>query len=395
MLLRNVSIVGGDDALSSDILVENDRISSIMPTGSSSNSIAETKKLEFENAIVFPGLINSHEHLDFNLFPQIANKVYPNYREWGNDIHQKNKPAINEVLQVPQSLRTKWGIYKNLLNGFTSVVNHGEVLEIEEELIDVHQQYASLHSVGFEKNWKWKLNRPGNSQKPVVIHIGEGTDETASKEIDELIRWNLFKKPLIGIHGVAMKPAQAESFRALVWCAASNYFLLNRTADIKSLKNSVPILFGSDSTLTAGWNIWEQIRLARDTHMLSDEELFQSLTGIAAGVWGLNRKGRIEENYSADLIVARNKVGSNLLNAFYALNPEDILLIIQNGSIRLFDASLQKQLNDAGMQTPLFDQISVNGHIKYVAGNIALLMNQILDHHPDAILSPIDTTIDE
>ncbi len=381
MLLRNVSIVGCDNTLSSEILLENGRISSILPTGSSSQPVSQTKKIEFENAIVFPGLINSHEHLDFNLFPQIANKVYSNYREWGNDIHQKNKPAINQVLQVPQSLRTKWGIYKNLLNGFTSVVNHGETLIIGDDLINVHQEYQSLHSVGFEKNWRWKLNRPGNSQKPFVIHIGEGTDETASKEIDELIRWNLFKKPLIGIHGVAMKPFQAGSFRALVWCAASNYFLLNRTADIKSLKNSVPILFGSDSTLTAKWNIWEQIRIARNTQMLSDEELFQSLTCAAATVWDLKDAGQLKENYVADIIVARRKE-DDLMDAFYAINPEDILMILCNGQIRMMDESIFKQLSDDDRIAGYLNQIVINGHLKYVAGDIEMLINQIKKNYP-------------
>ena len=43
----------------------------------------------------FPGLINSHDHLDFNLFPQTGNRIYNNYTEWGRDIHEQNKEAIS------------------------------------------------------------------------------------------------------------------------------------------------------------------------------------------------------------------------------------------------------------------------------------------------------------
>src|SRR5580658_8232205 len=81
--------------------------------------------LNFNGALAFPGLINSHDHLDFNLFPSLGNKKYNNYTEWGTDIHANNKAAIEPILKIPQPLRTQWGIYKNLLNGFTTVVNHG------------------------------------------------------------------------------------------------------------------------------------------------------------------------------------------------------------------------------------------------------------------------------
>src|SRR6185503_5129048 len=151
-------------------------------------------------------------------------------------------------------LRTTWGIYKNLLNGFTTVVNHGETLPVDDELITIFQDQQCLHSVGFEKSWRWQMNRPG--RLPVVIHVGEGTDKAAHQEISRLLRWNLLRKSLIGVHGVAMDETQAKGFHALVWCPASNYFLLNATAPIHKLKDHVRILFGTDSTLTAPWDAW-------------------------------------------------------------------------------------------------------------------------------------------
>lgn len=389
MLLRNVCIVGEEDTAPKELWVENDRIQAVLPTGALKQDIGKKRAIVFNNAIAFPGLANSHEHLDFNFFPQMANKVYANYREWGNDIHLQNKPVINEVLQIPQSLRTQWGIYKNLLNGFTRVVNHGDQLAIADPLINIEQQYTSLHSVGFEKNWKWKLNRPGKTNLPIVVHVGEGTDTVAAKEIDELIRWNLFKKPLVGIHGVAMTAEQARSFKALVWCMASNHFLLGGTADIKQLKESTPILFGTDSTLTAGWNIWEQLRMARVTGMLSDKELFQSVTKTAASVWGWEKYGSLKEGYSADIVIAGNKGMQNSMEAFYAVHPEDLLLVVHRGKICLYDSSLDEQLIDATMQYPMFSKIRINGSVKSVAGDLPALMKQVKTYHPHAVFSPI------
>lgn len=113
--------------------------------------------LTFDNAIIFPGLINSHDHLDFNLFPALGNKTYNSYTEWGGHIHKKYKHEIAEVLEVPEALRTDWGIYKNLLCGVTTVVNHGKRLKKHIDLITVYQRPQSLHSVQFEKNGRSSL----------------------------------------------------------------------------------------------------------------------------------------------------------------------------------------------------------------------------------------------
>src|SRR5262249_24464239 len=156
-----------------------------------------------------------------------------------------NKAAIDAVMRIPQPLRILWGVYKNLLNGFTTVVNHGDRLSIPDGLISVFQDCHCLHSVGFERNWRWKLNRPLRDSQPVVLHVGEGTDALAGEEIDRLLRWNLFGRSLIGVHGVAMSEEQAAGFRGLVWCPTSNYFLLGRTAPVGRLKDRVPILFGT------------------------------------------------------------------------------------------------------------------------------------------------------
>ncbi|MFL5774457.1 MAG: hypothetical protein ACJ75F_14940, partial [Flavisolibacter sp.] len=122
--------------------------------------ITPDTEILFEDAMVFPGLVNSHDHLDFNLFPQLGNRHFRNYSEWGHALHEEYRQEIEEVLKVPLALRVQWGIYKNLVCGVTSVVNHGETLTITNPLIHVRQHDQNLHSVGFEKNWKVKLNNP-------------------------------------------------------------------------------------------------------------------------------------------------------------------------------------------------------------------------------------------
>src|ERR1700744_6413118 len=127
MLLHNVAIVGKEAI--TDIGIQNGKINAI---DLSISALPDEQTFYFDNAIAFPGLINSHDHLEFNLFPQLGNKKYNNYVEWGTDIHLNNKPLIDNVLKIPKSLRAEWGIYKNLINGVTTVVNHGDRLHLKE-----------------------------------------------------------------------------------------------------------------------------------------------------------------------------------------------------------------------------------------------------------------------
>jgi cytosine/adenosine deaminase-related metal-dependent hydrolase len=345
-------------------------------------------QLYFENALAFPGLINSHDHLEFNFFPQLANRVYKNYMEWGGDIHMQNKNIINSVLKVPKHLRVEWGIYKNLLNGITTVVQHGEYFNLKHPLIDIFQHCYSLHSVTLEKHWKYKLNKPFSKNQPYVIHVGEGTDTGVFEEINELIKWNLFKRKLIAVHGVAMNTEQAKWFEALIWCPDSNFFLLNATANVNELKKETKILFGTDSTLSASWNIWEQLRLGRKTNMLPDEEIFNSLTCLPASVWNLQNTGTLSIGKNADVVVANMKDKNNLMNSFFLLNPEDILLVIRHGKVIVFDEILYPQLSRS-ISINEFSKVFISSAGKYVKGNLAALITHIKKFIP-VVNFPID-----
>src|SRR5258705_6946711 len=124
MLLRNLNIIGQDSLR--HLHIKNERINEITSDEKSIGIESNELQIDCANAIAFPGLINSHDHLDFNLFPQLGSKVYKNYIEWGADIQEKNKTIIGNIKKIPQQLRAQWGIYKNLINGVTTVVNHGE-----------------------------------------------------------------------------------------------------------------------------------------------------------------------------------------------------------------------------------------------------------------------------
>jgi cytosine/adenosine deaminase-related metal-dependent hydrolase len=379
MILNNVKLLNNDIPV--NIAIKGDKIGAVTE---SVITDASSLQLNFKNAFIFPGLINSHDHLDFNLFPQLGDRVYNNYTEWGKHLHQNYKDEIAQVLKIPVALRLRWGLFKNLLCGVTTVVNHGEPSGTDNALINAYEKAQSIHSVQFDKRWKLRLNNPLKHNLPVAIHVGEGTDRPAFNEINDLIQWNLLNRKLTGIHGVAMTQKQAEKFEALVWCPQSNYFLLNQTAPVEALSKSTDILFGTDSTLTGTWNIWEHLRIAQQTKKLSNQALYNTLNKNAAKTWQLNN-GEIETGKNADLVVAD---ADNNYEAFFTITPDKILLVICNGAIILFDESLLPQLQNIDLSD--YDNISINGASKFVKGKPITLMEQILAYNPQ-ISFPIST----
>lgn len=334
----------------------------------------EKSHAELEGALALPGFINAHDHLDFNLFPQLGKGLYQNYCEWGPRIQVENKDLVSQVQQVPHETRVQWGLYKNLLNGFTAVANHGPRLKIAQPLIHVFQEFQSLHSPGFEKNWKLKILNPFKAGKPVIIHAGEGTDKTASAELDALSRCNYLKRKIIIIHGVAMNARQAASFSGLAWCPASNFFLFGKTADIKTLKEKIKIAFGTDSTLTAPWNAWEHFRTALDTGMASEAELLAMLGMNAAGIFGLTGMGKIMPGYLADIIFLKKD------KPLFEHNPADIQLVVKEGAILVADETL-----NSGLILSKYSKINYGDTIKYVYGDLNSLVSRIRQFFPAAI----------
>lgn len=377
MVLHNVNIINGHKSTS--INIKGSRIAGKIDETRQDNK--ERLNLTFDNALAFPGLINSHDHLDFNLFPAFGDMKYKSYREWGSYIHKNYADEIAAVLKVPVYLREEWGMIKNLLCGVTTVVNHGEKLQTPNHLINVYENCQNLHSVGFEKRWPLKLNNPLKKKSPVVIHTGEGTDRKAHSEIDQLVKWNLLSRKLIGVHGVAMSPRQAKKFKALVWCPQSNQFLLGKTAQINKLAKYTNILFGTDSTLTGSWDVWDHIREARRLSLLSDEKLYSSLNLIAAQTWELP-SGKIKRGKRADIVIVRNKGYQNDFESYFSTEPEDILLVLCNGKIKLFDKELLPQLS--GTDLSEFTKVYLKGACKYIRFDVPKLMKEIKQYYQEA-----------
>lgn len=370
MILRGLNIIGEEGPR--DIAFSESGITAI-----SANLTAQRSEtaLAFENAIAFPGLINSHDHLEFNCYPLLGHGPYDDYVAWGDDIHQRDTKVIDNIENIPRALRIQWGIVKNLTCGVTTVAHHGNSHDVPiDAAIAIIDRGRWIHSVQLDPAWRLRLIGFPNKE-PYVIHIGEGTSPKARREIDEFIKWNIFRRDVIGIHGIAMTADQALHFAAVVWCPASNHFLYNTTADIPQLKQHTKVLFGTDSTLSAEGTIWDHLRMARINGALTDRELFDAITSTPADVWGLKNTGRLQVGAEADIVVARKHDGTTW-DAFYAIEPKDILLVVRGGKIVLFDESLQSALKN----TENYHAFEIGGAMKFCVMDVEGLRGEIGKH---------------
>ncbi len=376
MLLKNAYIVGAEQEESQSIAIKGAYIRQT----SSASALHLGQSLDLQGALVFPGLINSHDHLTLNLYPLIKSRLYKNYREWAADVQNNYQTTIRQIEKIPKELRFLYGAYKNLINGATSLVQHGSCYTTPyPPLIDVDCSTYPLHSLAFEKKWALKLWR--KMDKPLVLHLGEGIGHVAASEIRRFFRWNWSQRKIIAVHGLALQPAQAARLQALIWCPESNLQLYGQTAAVDQLKARVPILFGSDSTLSASWNLWEHLRNARRLGMLSDRELFQSLTSSPANIWRYRQKGKIQPGRLADLVVAKKK-RAPIWEAFYAISPEDILLVVKNGKVVLCDDVWLPKILKTELATDYYWTINVSGGKKHIAANLPALLKQIQEYCP-------------
>jgi cytosine/adenosine deaminase-related metal-dependent hydrolase len=375
MILQNLELPGKPEK--SWIGIKGDFITNVGPAESIQIHPGEAV-INIADAIAFPGLVNSHEHLEFNLFPKLGNRKYSDYVEWGEDIHKTDKRIIEEIQKIPVSLRTEYGIYKNVFNGVTTVVNHGSNIFKKNYPVSVFPGYNYLHSIRLEKNWRAKLNLKPNAL-PFVIHVGEGTNPESYSEINQLIRWNLFNRALIGVHGIAMDKAQAEHFKALVWCPVSNDFLYGSTCRVDKLKENTSILFGTDSNVSADWNIWQHLRYAKKTCLLNDLELYEAVTTCAVKIWKLHNLGIISSGMIADLVIAEKKTG-NFFDSFFSVEPWNILMLIKHGKIILFDSQFSNLSKQLEIDTGNFTGIKIGGKIKYIKGRLDKLCRDIVSY---------------
>ena len=182
--------LGPNESAFADLVIENGQISSIWASGCSQARAQYCHALDLDGYLLLPGLTNSHDHLEFGLFPNLGHGPYTNFVEWARNIHQTESDLIERQLEIPKDVRLWWGAIRNLLCGATTVCHHNPldpVLLDDGFVVRVLTSFGWAHSVAMDTDLRARFQATPRNV-PFVVHAAEGLDESSADEVFVLDR---------------------------------------------------------------------------------------------------------------------------------------------------------------------------------------------------------------
>ena len=327
--------------------------------------------------LVLPGLINAHDHLEFNLFPRLGHGPYANSALWAADIHTAERALIAAHSSVPKPARLWWGALKNLLAGVTTVCHHNpyhDAVFTRDFPVRVVRDFAWAHSFAFDD--VAERHRAAPPQVPFILHLAEGTDAASAGELNRLRAAGALDNRTVVVHGAALSAGGCAEINAagaaMVWCPSSNLFTLGCTLEPALLPSRAAL--GSDSALTGCGDLLDELRCARAVGA-PPELLYRMVTSAAADVLRLDAaEGTLFAGAPADLTVLRDD-GRSPCEQLAGADFSRVELVLRGGRVVLCSPELSSRVPAANLQP-----LRVDGVLRYVAAPVAQLFASAAAH---------------
>ena len=343
-------------------------------------SIVET------DSFIFPGLIDLHDHITWNLLPRWKpNQLFMNRYEW------QQTAAYSIALDQPHHAISadhelacdadRFGEIKAIVGGATSVVgglaptygtnDNACILGLTRNL-DI---YAGFADSVLNKEKVWYVIFPfemslaataavrsgldSGAVKALLVHAGEGkpTDAAAAREFAMLDKSGdgLLRPGVSVIHGVAFNATDfkrmAKAGVGLIWSPRSNIELYGATTDVSSAKAAgVKIALAPDWSPTGSDGMIEELKYASTWNaaqyplVFQGAELVSMVTVVPAQLAGVDKQiGSLAKGMYADLLLIRK----NATDAYQALlhaSPVDVRLVVIGGVPTYGDPDLMDKL---------------------------------------------------
>jgi cytosine/adenosine deaminase-related metal-dependent hydrolase len=335
-------------------------------------------RIDLRDHLVFPGLINAHDHLQVNAVPPLpAHAPFPNSYAWIEAFQAHfQHPDVIAALRTPKALRMRHGALKNLLAGTTCVAHHDPwhpVLDADDFPIALLRDYG----------WSYALGWPGYgppvqesfaatpADRPWLIHLAEGTDAVAGDELAQLDQLGCLAGNSVLIHGVGLSEQDVERViardAAVVWCPRSNLNLLGRTLDPRRLCAAGRLALGSDSRLSGARDLLEELAGVVDGYDLDAAQLLALVTTQAARMLRMPSRGHLQPGATADLVIVKD-LGGDPMHNLVGIERSRIRAVVRDGLPRIADPDFADWFAAAGVDAV---PVMLDGQPKLLAKPLA------------------------
>ena len=405
MFLLRGQVVTPDQTFVGEVLVEQDTIACVAADcssepGASSATIVQT------NGIILPGLIDTHNHILFDIFDEddwSPDHAYGDHNQWTSEPRYKAlvdaKQYLNGESHSPVNLNCemdKYGEIKGLIAGTTSIVgaaNPANKACYGTLARTIDQSSNGLGSDTIQVATLFPSASSGNSvcdnfasgkTDAYLIHIAEGTDASALSEFSKLTNLTtsvgcLDAPQTTIVHGTALGSNEfsimAQDGMSLTWSPKSNVFLYGSGTDLSKTANiPVALAAGVNVSLAPDWsiggsiNLLDELRFAHQVDqsqwgdILSSKQLTEMVTTHPAAALGLSSViGSLEAGKKADLVVISGDTTAPY-DALLAATPSEVQLVMVGGIPLYGDPALQP----LAQTSPPCEQIDICRHTKFL-----------------------------
>ena len=349
------------------------------PSGFSSAKRVET------GGVIYPGLIDLHNHIAYNTLPlwQAPSVPYAHHDSWtGEDDYGETVtwPA-RELQQAAAEALIKYVEVKALIGGTTAIQGAPRTTRPVQgwliRLVDTQRfggggdliRAATIQKRPDQLQLEAQKMRDGSV---LIYHVAEGKagEKVPLDEFGDLDNSGCLQSRLVGVHATALKAADFERWRKTIatsetgqratvaWSPFSNLWLYDETTDVRAARRKkLRIALGSDWGPSGTKHVLGELKLADILNKrrfgggeFSDLELCELVTlnpGEALGrAWG-DRLGRLQPNAEADLVVVaphRPDVYRNLIEA----TEKHVQLVVVRGKAFYGTQALMKAAGATG-----------------------------------------------
>lgn len=332
--------------------------------------------------VIFPGLIDLHNHLTWNVFPRWSpGRPVGDRYDWQamDDYRAKlSGPEAALISRGDGCDMERYAELKALLGGATSVVGSFPPTAADPHRNDCdgglarNLDFASGLSsskvnaepldyevfpleIVFSRAQSIRDALSSGKLKVLLIHVAEGKDASAAREFS-MVQATGFLRPGVSIiQGVALDPADFKEMAAkgvgLIWSPHSNFALYGTTANVAAAKAAgVKIAIAPDWSPTGSNGMTEELHYAytwnqvQKPRVFRSSELVQMATTQPAQLAAASDKiGSLTPGAQADIVVLPKR-GASPWAALLSAVPGSIKLVVVGGKPLLGEPKLMKEL---------------------------------------------------